>query len=722
MEVLNNALVGSSLSFFKCEVEHINNSVFFNIPSGNDAWLLYNSNHDDEALNIYFVNFNATGLNNGSSWANAFLSLNSALQLAQNGDEIWVAKGVYQPTINTDRSASFQVPCGTHLFGGFAGNETSVSQRDFLVNVSILDGNIGDDAIATDNVYHLVYAENCDSITLIDGFTIANGYANGIGKDGMGGGILFNTDNTLVETTPVIQNCVIQNNYAVRGGGFSSLGDLYGLPGIKIKNTRFFRNKSQLDGGAIHSNGQINSNQQIALQGCVFSECRSFFGSGGAVGLETFGGNFLLEACIFEKDSTKIGLVGGGLNIILAESNSTINIKNCQFRNCFSAGGGGLFVEDYGYQNSKYFLFNVYNTTFDDNRSYNTGGAVLITNGLKTIAYLTFDKVIFENNHAAGEGAGIEIYNQRVGELYITLANSKFIENRGNAPGGGAFTLINIQNTGLTINKVLIYNCLFSGNRGAYSLTTGDWCQNNTYILNSIFVDNSRYVFNKTWFPTFDGTTRYNFMDINNCVIIDTTDIKRIFYNNNFNSFSMHDYRVDNCLLSKPDCIFEGGSICGDHMLYNLDPEFLPNSFVPDRCSPLVNTGNNIWPDSFHISNDLLQNARIWFDTVDIGAYELTTPCVSGLSAELEDTFLGFILLKNPLKIGEPIPIFCNEGNTALIDVEIINAQGQRVSTSSVANDQGGRMSLPGMLRSGIFFIRFQNKHYHQTLKLIVSD
>lgn len=93
------------------------------------------------AQTIWYVKGNATGLNNGTSWDNAFIQLQPALNTTQPGDQVWVAGGIYHPqqpadgvsTIPQDRA--FVLPAGVKIYGRFQGTEPAgfdLLQRSFL--------------------------------------------------------------------------------------------------------------------------------------------------------------------------------------------------------------------------------------------------------------------------------------------------------------------------------------------------------------------------------------------------------------------------------------------------------------------------------------------------------------------------------------------------------------------------------------------------------------
>jgi hypothetical protein len=164
---------------------------------------------------IIYVKSGSTG--NGSAWNNAYGSLQSAITAAQAGDEIWVAAGTYKPTTGTDRTASFTLKNNVAIYGGFAGTETALNQRNIASNATILSGEIGVAGIA-DNSYHVVSATGTISTPLgnssiLDGFTITGGNANGTtGNQDDGGGMYVSG------ASPTLRNITFRDNNGVNGG------------------------------------------------------------------------------------------------------------------------------------------------------------------------------------------------------------------------------------------------------------------------------------------------------------------------------------------------------------------------------------------------------------------------------------------------------------------------------------------------------------------------
>lgn len=99
----------------------------------------------------YYVDTDATGANNGSSWNDAYVSLQDALAVAGWQDTIWVAEGTYYPDegsgqTNNDRTSTFAITNQKLVVaGGFVGTETSFDQRDWINNKTILSGDLDQD-------------------------------------------------------------------------------------------------------------------------------------------------------------------------------------------------------------------------------------------------------------------------------------------------------------------------------------------------------------------------------------------------------------------------------------------------------------------------------------------------------------------------------------------------------------------------------------------------
>ena len=118
------------------------------------------------------------GAGDGSSWSDAFDDLQGALAVATSGDSIWVAAGTYTPAPpGGSRDASFVVPDGVLLYGGFDGTEATLAERAGLFQATLLDGDLdGDDGPdftnRADNSRHVVRR---GGDVLVDGFGLRGG-------------------------------------------------------------------------------------------------------------------------------------------------------------------------------------------------------------------------------------------------------------------------------------------------------------------------------------------------------------------------------------------------------------------------------------------------------------------------------------------------------------------------------------------------------------------
>ncbi len=188
------------------------------------------------------VNLNATGANDGSSWADAFTDLQSALAVATGGSEIWVAAGTYHPTPSTERAATFQLVTGVAIYGGFEGTEVTLGERDLSANTVILSGDIGVPDDSSDNSYHVVTSSGTESSAILDGFTVRGGNADGSSPHNFGGGI-FNEDGR-----PTLRNLFLLENSATYGAAIINVTDA----DVDIRNIVCINNTA-VYGGAMYN-------------------------------------------------------------------------------------------------------------------------------------------------------------------------------------------------------------------------------------------------------------------------------------------------------------------------------------------------------------------------------------------------------------------------------------------------------------------------------------
>jgi hypothetical protein len=225
---------------------------------------------------VFFVKSGNNG--NGTSWNQAFGSLHDALNRAKSGDEIWVAAGEYFTSNHSDRNASFNIPSGVKVYGGFAGTEQSVTERNINHHFTILSGEIGDPNNMYDNAFTVITLKNADQATVLSGLIIQKGSAIG-SKDtaeGYGAGIL--NDGSNGNSSPIIEQCIFMDNVALEGAALYNKAE-NGVCNPIIKDCKFISNEAYLNGGAIFNNGSEGiCNAQIV--NCTFESNKAAYGAG----------------------------------------------------------------------------------------------------------------------------------------------------------------------------------------------------------------------------------------------------------------------------------------------------------------------------------------------------------------------------------------------------------------------------------------------------------
>ncbi|HEX2996516.1 MAG TPA: hypothetical protein VHP14_16945 [Anaerolineales bacterium] len=347
---------------------------------------------------VIYVNSKATGLNTGTSWRDAYTNLQVALTAVPKGAEIWVAAGTYKPTTVFDRSASFQLKNGVELYGGFAGNETSRSQRNPHENVTILSGDTGQVKNPNDNSYHVVVSGATTTATaILDGFTVAYGNANGgsLDSDVLGGG-MYNRGN------PTLKSITFSNNHATNGGG-----GMYNLGNPTLNNVLFYMNTTLIYGGGMYNfassptlsrvtfrnnsapsggGGMYNEHSSPTLRNSTFNN-NSGDSNGG--GMYNDSSDPTLIDVTFSQNTTD-GLGGGMFNV---SSHPTLTGGAFNSNSAFQGGG----MANYSASDSS-----LTDTTFSGNIANYYGGGIYCTSSSTTLRSVTFSE-----NTAIEAGGGV---------------------------------------------------------------------------------------------------------------------------------------------------------------------------------------------------------------------------------------------------------------------------------------------------------------------------
>ena len=275
---------------------------------------------------VLFVREGAPPGGIGASWATAYNDLQDALAAAECSlglvEEVWVAAGAYTPDRGTgDRYDTFQLRDGIDLYGGFDGSETARWQRDPAANVTILSGEIGSPITVGDNTLHVVTATNVSS--LIDGFTIADGYANGPAPNDRGAGLYH------IGGGPTVSNCMFLRNRGFRSAGlYSQLGAT-----LRVLDSKFVDNFASIGSG-----GAVSLDLGTVAE---FDRC-SFVGN---VAAATAGALDVTNSSTTARDCTFSGNRAQLAGTVYLEGSSAM-FSNCAFsRNTATATVGGIYSD-----------------------------------------------------------------------------------------------------------------------------------------------------------------------------------------------------------------------------------------------------------------------------------------------------------------------------------------------------------------------------------------
>jgi WD40 repeat protein len=383
----------------------------------NEPWQVGLYSPGSEQVRRIYVKADAQPPCDGNSWGTAFSDLQDALKLAQPNTEIWVAAGVYKPDRGTGaREASFHLKSGVRLFGGFAGTETSIDQRDPNRDETVLSGDLrGNDGPDftnnDDNSYHVADASQADETTVLDGVTISGGNASGLGL------------------------ARLENPYHTGAGIYNKGG------GLTIVHCIFRCNTAKTAGGGIFTG---DSEKRLTISNCIFT--RNTVGKTGDEGMGggicNFGGGyFILSKCRFVGNSARIG---GGMS---SDHPRVIKVTKCAFVNNSGTYGGG--VSNYGCRSSTFV-----DCVFAGNSAGNDGGGMSNNGSNPVLTNCRFIGNIFTALEVTGLSGGGGMSNGQ--QSCPTLINCVFIANRAEGSGGG---VVNFAGS-----EPLFANCIFTGN------------------------------------------------------------------------------------------------------------------------------------------------------------------------------------------------------------------------------------------------------------------
>jgi len=260
----------------------------------------------------YYVKTDGNDAAEGTSWTVALLTLTKAADRSASGDEVCVAQGTYK------EAKEVTIISNVSFYGGFAGNETDLYQRNISAHPTVIDGEDSRRCVINSGV--------------LDGFHVTGG------KSDIGGGIY--NDGT-------VTNCTVYQNIAI--GSFSYGGGIYNDG--TVTNCALYQNTAFSVGGGIYNYGGVTNctvYQNSAVNGggiynydtvesCTVYQNNAYYGGG----IYNYGG--VTNCTVYQNSATGTYSYGGG-----GIYNDHGIVINCTvYQNSAKSNGGGIYNHFY---------------------------------------------------------------------------------------------------------------------------------------------------------------------------------------------------------------------------------------------------------------------------------------------------------------------------------------------------------------------------------------
>jgi hypothetical protein len=221
----------------------------------------------------------ADGTGTGSGWNSAHSNLNNAMKICgmYKRGQIWVKQGTYLG--NTESEYAFTIPNGVAVYGGFAGNETSLGERNLQENITILSG---------DGKRGVLYSPTNTIDSRIYDLTFANGLAE-------------NGSAAYIANAIRVERCVFANSQATGDNGaavYSNQGNLYCcIFENNIGGAADLNNCSLKNSLVAHTDGYGIRSQNSTIDGCDIV-CNS------GTGIVNLSGTKIRNCILWHNDSS----------------------------------------------------------------------------------------------------------------------------------------------------------------------------------------------------------------------------------------------------------------------------------------------------------------------------------------------------------------------------------------------------------------------------------